>query len=152
MLLTIDADAFLADWVALASDIASGGYQAFKGSLDDAAKASDQYHYKNRTGHLSDSRETMAWSMGGFQWRGEIKWMATYGKFVDESTKAHPIVATRAKMLRFYDKGGNVQFRKRVMHPGTMGAGFSEHARQWLNVKSPQEIQSAVDSAVARHP
>lgn len=48
-------------------------------------------------------------------------------KFIVYKTRAHPIVAVRAKALRFW-KGGNKVFAKRVFHPGTRGSDFAEKA------------------------
>lgn len=53
---------------------------------------------------------------------------APYAFFVENGTRAHPIVARRAKVLRFVQNGDTV-FRRRVFHPGTKPRPFMQTAR-----------------------
>jgi hypothetical protein len=43
---------------------------------------------------------------------------AKYAPYFEFGTVPHPIVARRARYLRFPDASGNIIFRKRVFHPG----------------------------------
>lgn len=51
-------------------------------------------------------------------------------RYVVEGTRPHPIVARRAKALRFTVKSGETLFRKRVFHPGTRPNNFLARALQ----------------------
>jgi hypothetical protein len=152
MQLWIDTDDFLADWIGLEVGIGEAAYTGLRSELNEAAEATTQHNYRNRTGALTMSRLTSGHRSGSMQWTGEITWHASYAKFVDEPTKAHAIVARKAKMLRFYDKSGNVVFRRSVWHPGTKGSGFSDMARMHLSFGLPEAVQSSVDSAISSHP
>jgi hypothetical protein len=147
-----DTDDFLADWIGLEVSIGQAAYGGLREATNEAAEATTQHGYKNRTGTLTTSRVVHANRTGSMQWASTITWYAGYAKFVDEATKAHAIVAKKAKMLRFYDKGGNVVFRRRVWHPGTKGAGFSNMAAMHLAFDAPEQIQQSVDAAITSHP
>jgi hypothetical protein len=51
--------------------------------------------------------------------RAEIVADTYYATFVHQGTKAHPIRARRAQMLRFPGRAGEIVYRKSVNHPGT---------------------------------
>lgn len=147
---TLDASAFLADLAAIGRDINSRGVNAFAAVIKEASDSTNEWHYQNRTGRLTATRRFATQRIGKEGWFGEIVWPAPYALWVDKATKPHPIFPVRAKMLRWYSYGQPV-FRYSVMHPGTAGAGFSEHARQLFNVRASGQIQSAVDAAIQAH-
>lgn len=62
---------------------------------------------------------------------------------LNNGTVPHPIVATRAKALRFV-MGGSAMFRRAVQHPGTRPDPFLEAAQD----AADEELQAAVDAAV----
>ena len=68
--------------------------------------------------------------MAGF----EVMSRGPLGTFIQKGTKPHPIVARRARFLRFYwPKVGRVVYFKRVNHPGTKPNRFYNRALQnWL--------------------
>lgn len=151
MRIEVDTSAFEADIKSLLADIGSDGFEAFRKAASDAAESTTEHNYKNRTGHLTDSRETLCFRTGTLGWQGKIEWRAKYAKFVDEPTKAHAIVAKKAKFLRFY-VGGEPVFRKRVWHPGTAGSRFSNMAALTFAFEAPGKIQAGVDTAISKHP
>lgn len=53
--------------------------------------------------------------------------VAPHAKYIEEGTVPHPIVARRAKFLRF-KVGNRWVFRKSVQHPGTKPRPFMAHA------------------------
>lgn len=87
--------------------------------------------------------------------------------YVDAGTKPHPIVARRARVLRFNsrfapktrpgfvgsfrgDSSGPLVFRRSVMHPGTRARRFSEAIAQLALQWFPGEIQAAINKGVAK--
>lgn len=85
---------------------------------------------------------------------------APHAVFVINPTKAHPIVAKKAKALRFYwpgapaqvvvSQGGNIVHFKQIMHPGSAGNPFHERSaiewepqmRQLLNKGASRVLES----------
>jgi hypothetical protein len=53
---------------------------------------------------------------------------AKYARSIESGSKAHWIVARRAKYLSFVGRDGARVFRKRVWHPGTKAYRFLENA------------------------
>lgn len=105
------------------------------------AKARSQHRWQDRTyatrgsidGEVADNATG---ATGGMQ-AGKI------AIYMNDGTRPHPIVATRAKALRFTMGGGTV-FRRSVNHPGTKADPFLEVAQDFAD----EELQAAVDAAV----
>ncbi|MFA4900963.1 MAG: hypothetical protein WC563_15700 [Brevundimonas sp.] len=150
MTISFDSRAFEADLAALAQDMEREALQATKAIVKDAADATNEFGYKNRTGNLTRFRITPVFQSGG-RIEGKIAWLAPYALWVDEDTVAHPIVAKPGKMLRFYING-NVVFRKRVWHPGTHGKHFSIRATDFFRNVGSERLQAGIDSAIQAHP
>ena len=87
-----------------------------------------------RTGALRNSIQAEPTTLVGDTIRGGVRAAAEYGIFVHEGTKAHPIVARRAKALRFV-MNGRVVYAKSVQHPGTKPNRFFLRA---LNAEAPR--------------
>lgn len=64
----------------------------------------------------------------------EVLSPAPLGKWIQQGTRPHPIVARRVKFLRFYwPKVGRVVYFRSVNHPGTKPNPFMAVAyKQWL--------------------
>lgn len=150
-MIKFDTSAFEADMAAIKRDIEVQSLAAFRGAVGNAAEASTEYRYHNRTGRLTNTRRSLVSGNGMSGWTGQIVWTAPYALYVDKATKGHPIVATKAKMLRFYING-NVVFRKRVWHPGTIGSHFSTRAEDYFRNVGSERLQAGVDSAIQAHP
>lgn len=65
---------------------------------------------------------------------------APHASVVIWPTRPHPIVARRARVLRF-EVGGEVIFRKRVMHPGTRGNDVPGRVLRGLHGRIEREGQ-----------
>jgi hypothetical protein len=143
----IETEAFEQFLVEVEQKISQNAYVAFSQAATEARDAQRAFHYQNRTGRLTSSMQVELAKLGEFRFRAVVVTGANYALWVDGPTKAHMIHAIRAKALRFYWRG-QIYFRKWVMHPGTSGAGFSEHARQWFNVKATTRMQNWVDAAI----
>jgi hypothetical protein len=70
-----------------------------------------------------------------------------YAPFVEFSTRPHPIVAKRAKALRFRGRSGAFVFRKRVFHPGTTGTKFLSNAVRHAGVVVAELIRHRMRKA-----
>lgn len=150
MQVAVDSGPFLASWRRLFTRMADDGFESFWRATKGAKEAMHEYGYQNKTGRLTDSMRFEASRRGPFSWRGQITIRAPYALFVDQPTRWHWIFPRgESYPLRFYwhKIGAWVAFWH-VKHPGTKGAGFAEHARQWFNVKAPAQIQSSVDAAI----
>lgn len=51
----------------------------------------------------------------------------SYALFVEKGVKPHPIIANRARLLRF-EVNGQVFYRRKVKHPGFKGRRFMQRA------------------------
>ena len=74
--------------------------------------------YQDRTGALTRSirRGGMGWH--GNELRGEVTTGAHYGKYVEQGTRPHPIVARKGRVLHFVVDSKEV-FTPQVRHPGS---------------------------------
>lgn len=87
-----------------------------------------------RTGALRNSIQGEPVTLVGDKIRSGVRAQAEYGIFVHEGTKPHPIVARRAKALRF-EMNGMIVYAKSVYHPGTKPNPFFRRA---LNSEAPR--------------
>jgi hypothetical protein len=85
-----------------------------------ASEARTHHEFTDRTGALTRSihSEPVEGTFLGNDLSVQVVADTPYAKFVEEGTRAHPIEARRAKVLR-YHQNGRLMFRKRVRHPGT---------------------------------
>jgi hypothetical protein len=85
-----------------------------------ASEARTHHEFTDRTGNLSRKirSEPTEGSFFGGDLSVQVVADTPYAKFVEDGTRAHPIEARRAKVLRYY-QNGRLMFRKRVRHPGT---------------------------------
>lgn len=98
-----------------------------------AEEAQRVHAYTDRSGKLSNSihAEPVSGSFMGEDLFVDVMADTPYAKFVEDGTKAHPIVARNAKALRFYMRG-RLMFRKSVRHPGTKPTYFLKGALERL--------------------
>lgn len=94
---------------------------------EDAPKRTREFESKIRLGNFAGER-----NFGFF-----ITTPKPIANFIVGGTKAHPIAARRASMLRFFWPGGfagaKVYYFKSVMHPGTQPNPFVDRAyKRWL--------------------
>lgn len=145
----IDATAFLASFKALEQKLHDYLHATWIDVIKRAEQRMYQHGYQNRTGRLTSSMKWAAGDRRAFGFWGTITIAAKYAVYVDRGTKPHDIHGN--PLLKFYwpKIGAWVALRK-VKHPGTMGAGFSEHARQYVNVLGPKAMQAAVDEIARR--
>lgn len=72
---------------------------------------------------------------GSLSWR--IEYTAPQGVWTDQGTQGPYVIRARnAKALRFVGRGGQVVFRRSVVHPGIVGTGwFSDYvtADRWAD-------------------
>lgn len=74
-------------------------------------------------GRLANStRSTRRVGIGlvSLEWHSDVP----YAPFVLRDTRAHSIIARRARALHWVDPGGGHHFAKRVHHPGTRGYDY----------------------------
>jgi hypothetical protein len=151
MFVRIETGPFVQSFKQLEQRMGDEGFEAFWRATKDAKESQQEYGYQNKTGKLTDSMSFETTRKGAFSWAGEVKTSAKYALFVDKPTKAHWIFPkSEGHPLRFYwyKVGAWVAFWH-VKHPGTAGAGFSEHARQHFNVRAPAMIQRSLDSVAS---
>jgi len=150
MRVTIESGPFLDSWKRLQGRMNDEGFEAFWRATKQAKEAMHQHGYQNKTGALTDSMSFEASRRGQFSWSSVVRTGAKHALWVDQPTRAHWIFPKReGHPLRFYwAKLGSFVAFWHVRHPGTKGAGFMEHARQWFNVKAPAMIQRSIDAAI----
>ncbi len=74
--------------------------------------------YTDRTGALTRSIRRGGVGWHGKELRGEVTSGVHYGKYVEQGTRPHPIVARRARVLHFIVDGKEM-FTPQVWHPGS---------------------------------
>ena len=109
--------------------------------------------YISRTGRLTESmREGPTVRRGFLQYRSDVSANASYALFVDQPTKAHEIKARRAPFLVFFwgpPKGpGATIFARKVWHPGTRGALFTDMTAKHMVGRFQVSAQVAIDAAL----
>ena len=140
-----DVGAFCAGLVAIKDRIEHEGFTAWNQCLNEAAEATNEHGYQNRTGKLTADRLTTATHISGaFSWRGQIKWMARYGYWVDKGRG--PVRPIRAKRLRWFGPGGRPIFS--MYSKPSKPAHFSDMAAMHFLFDAPSKIQAAIDSAI----
>lgn len=150
MQVVVESGPFIESWRRLYNRMGDEGFEAFWRATKAAKEAMHERGYQNRTGRLTDSMQFEASRKSAFGWQGKITARAPYALYVDQPTRWHWIFPKRESYpLRFFwhKMGAWVAFWH-VKHPGTKGAGFAEHARQWFNVKASRDIQSSIDAAI----
>lgn len=144
-----DTNAFVQDLNATLERMDSRGHNAFHGELQQAVEFQREHGYQNRTGRLTASMGFRENRSGLLKWTGYTFAKAPYALFVDQPTKPHDIVARRAKLLRFFwPKIGGWFVGKKVRHPGTDGAHFTDAAAFVFGARTPAAVESAIASAV----
>lgn len=146
MTVTFDTAAFEADLAALRRDIERNETVAVKNVLHEAAEATNEHGYQNKTGELTGTREEHV-GRGGDGIAAFIRWPANHAKWVDDGRG--PVRPINCQFLRYYI-AGRVIFSK--YSKPTKPARFSERARMVLEMNATDRIQSGVDSAVQAHP
>ena len=109
--------------------------------------------YISRTGRLTDSmREGATVRRGFLQYRSDVSANAPYALFVDQPTRPHEIRARRGPFLVFFwgpPKGpGATIFARKVNHPGTRGALFSDMTAKHMVGRFQVSAQVAIDAAL----
>ncbi len=87
------------------------------------AMAQSTTSFQDRPGALRGSLKTFASGWTGDSVKAGVRLGTKYGTFIENGTRAHPIVARSASRLRFV-VGGRVVFARAVMHPGTAPRHF----------------------------
>lgn len=146
MTLTFDTSAFEADLAALKRDIERNEVVAVKNLVHEAAEATNEHGYQNKTGRLAGTREENV-GRGGDGIAAFIRWPAEYAKWVDDGRG--PVRPVNKQFLRYYI-GGRVIFSK--YSKPSKPARFSEHARMVLDTRASDVLQSGVDTAIQAHP
>lgn len=72
-----------------------------------------------------------------------------HARYLEFGTKPHPIVARRRKALRF-TVGGNLVFRRRVMHPGTSATRFLHNATKHAHFVAGLRLRVGMISVAKR--
>ena len=138
------------DLVRTRNRIAAAGARSWLAATKTALRFMQRNGYFDRTGTLTKSMRYTFVSTGFLQFRSEVIASASYALFVDQPTRPHEIVARRAPFLRFYwgpPKGpGAVVFFKKVQHPGTRGALFSDMTRKHMIGRFQVGTQVAIDA------
>lgn len=100
-------------------DVAQASLVAATDAAEASARQTIHATTTRRTGDLEDN-----WSTS---WRGpHLRGLTSHSGhagFINDGTRPHPIVARRAKFLRF-QMNGQTMFRRSVNHPGTRARPF----------------------------
>lgn len=137
--------------------IDSSALNSWKNSTEVALRFMKHNGYIDRTGQLTKSMKLGTIKRAGFlSFRSSVRAEAKYALFVDQPTKPHDIVARRAPLLVFFwgppnGPGHVVGFRK-VKHPGTRGALFSDMTAKHMVGRFQVATQVAIDAAITRSP
>lgn len=99
--------------------------------------------FTDRTGKL---RRSLGRGQKG-PWHHFLRATAKHALYVEKDTKAHPIVARKAKALRFV-QAGQIRFAKSVWHPGTKGTHFLQRSAEAAEVTLLRDMEAAVARAV----
>lgn len=124
-MIVVDGEAFRRGLMELAGDFD----RAIAHALEDTVAAAEQHAaasslFDDHTQRLLGSTEGYV-DMG--RHRARLRNAAPYAHFIEEGTRPHPISARRSGTLRF-EVGGQVVYRRRVMHPGTKPRPFMRQA------------------------
>ncbi len=111
--------------------------------------------YISRTGRLTDSmREGRTIRRGFLEYQSDVSANSSYSLYVDQPTMPHEIRARRAPFLVFFwgpPKGpGHTVFFRKVNHPGTRGALFSDMTAKHMVGRFQVSTQVAIDAAIGR--
>jgi hypothetical protein len=113
-----------------------------------AESARREHAYRDRTGNLTRSiYADPAQTAGNGAVFVDVAANADYAAFVEHGTKAHKILARKAKVLAFPGRGGGMVFRHEVNHPGTKPYNFMSGALEREHGDVEAEIEDAFLSA-----
>lgn len=101
-------------------------------------------YFKSRTGKTARSFEL---ERAG-EWQGVIVSRSPVAVFMDRGTKPHPIVARRARALRFVIDGRTI-FARSVRHPGTKARNIAETEAGLLPAALHDALTQSVSQAVS---
>ena len=139
---SVDTSALAAAVERLRAEMPAAGRDAVKAAAEESLRRIQAPTYwKPRTGATARS---FAVSVLG-DYAARVASSSPIAAFINNGTKAHPIVARRAKFLRFVQNGA-VRFAKQVRHPGTRAKNF-EAAEQR---EGERDLAEYSDSALRR--
>lgn len=146
-MLGLDIDTSDADdaFARLRGSLRDAGWSAIvEASKASFARIRGEAYFKNRTGKTARSfglERTDAWS-------GVIVSRSPIAAYMDGGTKPHPIVARRARALRFKIDGRTI-FARRVSHPGTKPRNIAKTEGELLGPELEVAFSAKVDAAVS---
>jgi len=150
----IGARATLRDLQKIKKAIDAAAFKSWSRSTRAALMFMKRNGYFDRTGELTRSMRQESTRTGYLRFKSKVSANARYALWVDQPTRAHDIVARRAPFLVFFwaaPKGPNqVVFFRKVRHPGTRGALFSDMTRKHMVGRFQVSTQVAVDAAITR--
>jgi len=136
----LDVDAVNDAFARLRSSLRIAGWDAIAAaSKASLSRISGGAYFKNRTGKTAKS---FSIERSG-EWQGAIVSRSPVAAFMDRGTKPHPIVARRARALRFTIDGRTI-FARSVRHPGTKARNIAETEAGLL----PAELHAALTQQV----
>ena len=145
----VQGSEFRRDFIGTKHRIDAGAFAEWQRATLTALTFMRRNGYRDRTGVLSASMRSDVQYEGPLRYRSRVGAYAKYALFVDQPTRAHEIRARRAPNLVFWwEKMGVLFVGKRVMHPGTKGALFSEMTAKHMIGRFQVGTQVAVDRAV----
>ena len=147
---TAETAAAQEDLVRTRNRVGAAAAKSWANSTKVALRFMQRNGYMDRTGTLTKSMSSDFQSQGFLRFTSEVVADADYALFVDQPTRPHTIVARRAPFLRFFwgpPKGpGAVVFFRKVEHPGTRGALFSDMTRKHMIGRFQVSAQVAIDA------
>lgn len=139
-----DVAACVAGLKHLESQILGAAHQLLGQTASLAAnQARGSNDFKDRTGKLRASIVRIERN----RWHFLVRAGAKHAAFIENGTRPHPIVARRARFLRF-QVAGTTYFRRRVQHPGTVARHFMRDARDHAEAHIGRFVQAGMTRVI----
>lgn len=144
--IAFDSEAYRRGLLDLYAALRNNAQQALADAVREAAKSA-RTTTLFKDGPNAVLRKSITETIGALE--GEVAANAKHARYVECGTQPHEIKGKRGGTLRFV-VGGEVIFRRRVMHPGTAPAPFMEEAAEVGQKTLDWALDYYTDQAIAR--